>query len=37
MPHGAGFYTLGCANCCQVFELPSLGDMNPLPEYRERE
>jgi hypothetical protein len=27
MPHGAGFYTLGCTNCRQVFELPSLGDM----------
>lgn len=27
MPHGAGFYTICCANCRQVFELPSLGDM----------
>jgi hypothetical protein len=27
MPH-VGFYTLGCTNCRQVFDLPSLGDMN---------
>ncbi len=27
MPHGAGFYTLECVKCRNVFELPSLGDM----------
>ena len=28
MSHGAGFYTLGCTACHNVFELPSLGDMS---------